>query len=114
MNARSCAHRPHQFRWVNRSKTNQIVIPLVSSERRPYIPISFIDKETIITNLGQVIYDAPIYIFSIISSHIHMTWVRAITGRLESRIRYSSWISYNTFPVPNISSGKLLTRDCSP
>ena len=107
MNARSCAHRPHQFRWVNRSKTNQIVIPLVSSERRPYIPISFIDKETIITNLGQVIYDAPIYIFSIISSHIHMTWVRAITGRLESRIRYSSGISYNTFPLPNISSEKL-------
>lgn len=103
MNARSCANRPHQFRWVNRSDSNQIVIPLVSSERRAYIPISFVDKETIITNLGQVIYNAPIYIFSIISSHIHMTWVRAITGRLESRIRYSSGISYNTFPVPPLT-----------
>ena len=103
MNARSCANRPHQFRWVNRSDSNQIVIPLVSSERRAYIPISFVDKETIITNGGQVIYNAPIYIFSIISSHIHMTWVRAITGRLESRIRYSSGVSYNTFPVPTLS-----------
>ena len=103
MNARSCANRPHQFRWVNRSNSNQIVIPLVSSERRAYIPISFVDKETIITNLGQVIYNSPVYVFSIISSHIHMTWVRAITGRLESRIRYSSGISYNTFPVPPLS-----------
>ena len=107
MNARSCAHRPHQFRWVNRSTTNQIVIPLVSSERRPYIPISFVDKETIITNLGQVIYDAPVYIFSIISSHMHMLWVRTITGRLKTDFRYSSGISYNTFPVPKISEEKL-------
>ncbi|EPB6518401.1 DNA methyltransferase [Vibrio parahaemolyticus] len=103
MNARSCMHRPHQFRWVNRSKTMQIAIPLVSSERRNYLPIDFVDNEIIMTNLAQVIYDAEPYIFSIISSHIHMVWVKAIAGRMRTDIRYSSGVCYNTFPVPKLN-----------
>lgn len=101
--ARSCADRPHQFRWVNRAKESQIVVPLVSSERREYIPMGFVDKETIVNNLAQVMFDPDPYIFSLINSKIHMVWVHAIAGRMRTDIRYSAGVCYNTFPVPSLS-----------
>ena len=52
---------------------------------------------------NQVIYDPETFLFAVISSHMHITWIRAVAGRLESRIRYSSAICYNTFPFPEIS-----------
>jgi len=76
--------------------------PRVSSEKRKYLPISFFPPETITVD-AQVIYDPPTYLFAVISSNIHMVWVRVTSGRLETRIRYSSAVSYNTFPFPDIS-----------
>jgi len=104
MNARSCMDRPHQFRWVNRAKHSQIVVPVVSSERREYIPISFIDKETIISNKAQVIYDPELYVFSVINSRIHMAWVKTITGRIRNDYQYTAGLCYNSFPFPSISN----------
>jgi type II restriction/modification system DNA methylase subunit YeeA len=81
------AARPYQFRDLNETISISIVVPSVSSERREYIPIAILDKSFIVLNSAQVIYDPPVYIFGIISSHMHMVWVRAVAGRLESRIR---------------------------
>lgn len=100
---RKLASRPHQFRDLNETKLNSIVVPIVSSEQREYIPCGFVDNQTIIPNSAQAIYDPEIWIFGVISSKMHMVWVRAVGGKLEDRLRYSSSLIYNTFPFPEIS-----------
>lgn len=97
------ARRSHQFRDRNVTKQISIIIPSVSSERREYIPIGFVDKNTIVTNSAQVIYDSEPYVFGIITSRMHMVWVRAVSGRLKTDLRYSAEISYNTFPLPKLT-----------
>ena len=84
------ADRPHQFRDLKEAKKSSIIVPIVSSERRKYIPIGFLDKEYIIPNSAQAIYDADVWIFGFISSYMHNIWMRAVAGRLEERYRYSS------------------------
>lgn len=95
--ARKMAETPHLFR-ESRDGT-AIIVPSVSSERRPYIPMGYVDDETIITNLAFAIYDAEPWVFAIISSAMHMAWMRTTCGRLESRYRYSAKLCYNTFPI---------------
>lgn len=101
--AQNLAERPHQFRDTNETNLNSIIVPLTTSERRKYIPIGFIDKNTIVTNAVSIIYDCEPWIFGILSSNMHILWVKDIGGQLETRIRYSSAICYNTFPFPEIS-----------
>ncbi|MCQ9080239.1 DNA methyltransferase [Vibrio parahaemolyticus] len=101
--AHKLAERPHQFREINETKEFSLVVPSATSERRKYIPIGYIDSETIVSNLAFVIYDPEPYIFGLLSSSLHMLWVRTISGRLKSDYRYSSAICYNTFPVPDLT-----------
>ncbi len=100
---RDYANRPWRFVQISYKPTPSIIVPRVSSERRTYIPIGYLDKNTVISDLGFAIYDAKLYIFGLISSRMHMTWTRAIAGRLKTDFRYSSAIVYNNFPVPPIS-----------
>ena len=97
------AERSHQFRDRNEAINQSIIIPIVSSERRNYLPCGFLDSEVIIPNSAQVIYDPEIFIFGLLISKIHLLWVKAVCGALESRIRYSSTLGYNTFPFPEIN-----------
>lgn len=99
------ANRPYLFKQRAHQETDSIIVPRVSSEKREYIPIGFLTKETIINDAAQVIYYANKFIFGIITSHMHMTWVAAIGGKLETRYRYSSLV-YNSFPFPKISLKK--------
>lgn len=99
------ANRPYLFKQRAHQETDSIIVPRVSSEKREYIPIGFLTKETIINDAAQVIYNANKFIFGIITSHMHMTWVAAIGGKLETRYRYSSLV-YNSFPFPKISLKK--------
>lgn len=96
---RKLADCPTQFREINNPDTF-IVVPAVSSERRKYVPIGFLDKETIATNLVITIPDATLYHFGILTSNVHMAWMRAVCGRLEMRYRYSKDVVYNNFPWP--------------
>ncbi len=96
---RKLAERPTQFREINNPDTF-IVVPAVSSERRRYIPIGFLDKETIATNLVITIPDADLYHFGVLTSNVHMAWMRAVCGRLKSDYRYSKDVVYNNFPWP--------------
>ncbi len=100
---RKYAKKPYRFVELRYKSTNAIIVPSVSSERREYIPIGFLDAKTIISNSAFAIYDAEPYIFGIISSKIHTVWVKATSGKLEDRIRYSAVLSYNTFPIPPLS-----------
>ncbi|WMP17540.1 type IIL restriction-modification enzyme MmeI [Thiothrix lacustris] len=97
------AEKPHQFREMREAVRELLLISRVSSERRAYIPMGILDKQCVVAD-AQVIYDPPTWIFSVVSSRMHMTWVRAVAGRLETRIRYSSSLCYNTFPFPDISA----------
>ncbi|MFO7864233.1 MAG: DNA methyltransferase [Salinivirgaceae bacterium] len=94
----------HRFIQIQSSPCPSIIIPSVSSERREYIPMGFLGDDTVISNLAFAIYDAEPYLLGILSSKMHMVWVRTVSGQLETRIRYSNTLSYNTFPFPQIST----------
>ncbi len=94
---------PHRFAEARYQFKNAIIIPCVSSEKRTYIPIGFVDKNTVITNAAQAIYDPEPWVFAVITSKMHMAWVRAVAGRLGDSLRYSAVLCYNTFPFPDIT-----------
>lgn len=100
---RKLAERPHQFREMREATHELLLISRVSSERRTYIPMGILDNQCIVAD-AQVIYDPPTWLFSVISSRMHMTWVRAVAGRLKTDYRYSATLCYNTFPFPDISA----------
>ena len=95
------AETPYLFGEIRQPKTNMIVIPKVSSERRRYIPVAFVSPETIINGSALIVPDASRYEFGIIISNVHMAWMRAVAGRLETRYQYSANNVYNNFPWPN-------------
>ena len=78
-----------------------LVIPEVSSERRDYVPIGWLEPPAIPSNLVRVLENASLTTFGLLTSAMHMAWMRTVAGRLESRYRYSIGVVYNTFPVPN-------------
>lgn len=101
--ARNYAHVPHRFYMTNVAQNSQIIIPRVSSCRRQYIPIGFLEPDVIISDSAQAIYDPEPWIFGAITSYMHMCWVKAVGGRLKSDYRYSAVICYNTFPIPDLT-----------
>lgn len=102
-NAQRLATRPYQFREMRETTTYSLVIPSVSSENREYVPIGFVDSNTIVSNLAFVIYDCDPWIFGVVSSRMHNLWFKSVCGGLETRVRYSNELGYNTFPFPDIT-----------
>lgn len=103
----SLAERPHQFREhyeITATSKDKILIPSVSSERREYIPIGYVNKDTIISNLAFAVYNAELWLFALLTSKMHNIWVRAVGGRLGTGLRYSSTLCYNTFPFPKLNA----------
>ena len=94
------AETPTLFRETKNPNTF-VVVPAVSSERRKYVPIGFLDSNTIPTNLVTIIPNASLYHFGVLTSNVHMAWMRAVCGRLKSDYRYSKDIVYNNFPWCN-------------
>ncbi len=98
---RKKAEYPMLFDEVRQPKDgNFIVVPRVTSERRKYIPIGFLSSEIVVTDLIQMIPDANLYHFGILTSRMHNAWMRAVAGRLKSDYRYSKDIVYNNFIWP--------------
>lgn len=98
------AMTPYSFGEVRHKSTDSIIIPATSSERRKYIPIGFLNSETVISNSAMAIYDAQPWLFGILHSKMHMVWVSAIGGKLKTDYRYSAKLCYNTFPFPEINT----------
>lgn len=96
------SEHPNKFKQITYKATAAIVVPRVSSERREYIPFGFVDNDTIVLDSAQAIYIPNAFIFGVISSKMHMVWVKTTAGRLKSDYRYSSALCYNNFPFPNI------------
>lgn len=100
--ARSLIHIPYRFRYVHEANDSILILPRTTSERREYLAIGFLNKEAIVTDAVQVIYDPEPYILGVLSTKIHMVWVKAVGGRLKMDPRYSNSLCYNTFPFPPI------------
>ena len=98
------AEQPHRFKQRSYKPTDSIIVPSVSSERREYVPVGYLDVNTVISNLAFAVYDAEPWLFALLTSKMHMAWLRAVGGRLETRLRYSNTLVYNTFPVPELSA----------
>ncbi len=103
---RKLADKPYQFREHPSLLCEKIIIPAVSSERREYIPMGYLNEGTVVSNSAFAIYGAQTWLFGILESKMHMVWVRTVGGKLETRYRYSAQLCYNTFPFPNLTSAK--------
>ena len=97
---RKLADTPTRFHVENMPKGTYIVIPEVSSERRKYVPMGFMSPDILCSNLVKIIPNAILYHFGILTSNVHMAWMRAVCGRLKSDYRYSKDVVYNNFPWP--------------
>lgn len=95
---------PYRFGEVRFKPTESIIVPSVSSGLREYIPVGYLGPDTVITNAAFAIYDCDPWVLSLLTSRMHMTWVRAVAGRMRINYRYSNTIVYNNFPVPQLSA----------
>ena len=97
---RRYAAYPALFRQISQPDSDYLAIPEVSSERRPYIPMAFLSREVICSNKIQFVPNASLWLFGVLTSAMHMAWMRQVCGRLESRYSYSNSLVYNNFPWP--------------
>ena len=101
--ARSLVSRPHQFRFRNVARNSQIVVPQVCIASSGYLPVALLSSEVIVTHLAHVMFDAPIYNLSLISSRLHFAWASTLSGRHGNGLRYGTNLCWNTFPVPKLT-----------
>ena len=94
------------FRQIAQPSSDYLAVPEVSSENPPYIPIAFVSKSVICSNTVQFVPDGTNYHFGILTSAMHMAWVRQVCGRLKSDYRYSNTLVYNNFPWPEAPTAK--------
>lgn len=103
---RKLANKPRRFQTENMPSGTSILIPEVSSEKRKYVPMGFIQPTDLCSNLVRLIPNANKYHFGVLTSSVHMAWMRAVAGRLKSDYRYSINLVYNNFPWPENVSDK--------
>lgn len=102
---RQFAKRPHRFVQIaGVAEKNTIVVPKVSSESRPYLPVGYVTSETIISDLAFALYDAPLWNMALIASRLHLVWIATVCGKLKTDFRYSNTLGWNTFPVPFLTA----------
>ena len=99
------AEIPMLFTQIRQPETDYLVVPEVSSEQRKYIPIGFMSKDIIVSNMIYAVPNASLYLFGVLISKVHMSWMRIMAGRLEMRYRYTPAV-YNNFPFCNPSKEK--------
>ena len=100
---RKAAETPYEFGEIRWKETQAIIIPVVSSDLRYYVPIGYINDDIIPSYATFVIYDAPLWLMGILESRMHMIWLKTLSGRLGTDYRYSAGLIYNTFPIPFLS-----------
>ena len=106
---RALADKPYLFFSTPQTDSNYLCVPEVSSERRRYIPIGFLDKSVIASNKLLIVPGATLYHFGILISNVHMAWTRVVCGRLKSDYQYSGAIVYNNFPWPTPTDAQKAT-----
>ena len=97
---RKYAEQPTRFMEIRQPDTNYIIFPRHSSENRRYIPLGYMEPDVICGDANLMLPSATLYHFGVLTSSVHMAWMRAVAGRLKSDYRYSANIVYNNFPWP--------------
>jgi hypothetical protein len=97
---RAKAAAPQLFFFISQPQTNYILVPGTSSENRRYVPVGFMEPNIIASNAVSVIPNATLFHFGVLTSNVHMAWMRTVAGRMKSDYRYSGSVVYNTFPWP--------------
>lgn len=97
------ASKPWRFGEVRYKRTDSIIVPSVSSQRRHYVPIGYLDDNVVISNAANAVYDAEPWVFGLLTSRLHMVWLRSVGGRMKTDYRYSGTLVYNNFPIPPLS-----------
>ncbi|KZF06520.1 MULTISPECIES: DNA methyltransferase [unclassified Rhodococcus (in: high G+C Gram-positive bacteria)] len=100
---RAKAATPNLFYFWAHQNTDSLIVPRVSSERREYIPIGYLDQSTVISDSANAAYKVEPWTFSLLTSRMHIVWLRAVGGKLKTDYRYSATIVYNNFPLPMLS-----------
>lgn len=101
--AQSLSKRPHSFREQVTATKAQLVVPRVSSENRPFLPIDLLDANCIIQEKAFALYDAPLWNMALIASRLHWVWIGTVCVRMRTDFSYSNTLGWNTFPVPPLS-----------
>src|SRR5690606_508257 len=81
------AAQPHRFVQISYKPTDSIIVPSVSSVRRPYVPIGYLGPDTVVSNLAYAVYNAEPWVFALLTSAMHMAWTRAVGGRMKTDYR---------------------------
>ncbi|MFN4287761.1 MAG: class I SAM-dependent DNA methyltransferase [Brevundimonas sp.] len=100
---RALAAKPHQMREMNKGLSHTIVVPRVSSENRPFLPVGLADADTVIGDKNYAMYDAPLWSIALIASRLHLVWIGTVCVRLRTDFSYGSTLGWNTFPVPTLT-----------
>jgi len=112
---REAAAWPHRFDEIKPLPASRvIVIPIRSSENRPYLPVDVLPPGTVVSNTAFAMVDGPLWAMAIIASRIHLTWIASVCGRLEMRYSYTNTVGWNTFPLPTLTEqNKADLRRCA-
>ena len=101
---RDFADRPHRFKQIQgRGLISSIVIPKVTSEMRPYLPVGVLSAHSIVSDNAFALYDAPLWNMALIASRMHLVWIGTVCGKMKTDFRYSNTLGWNTFPVPMLT-----------
>ncbi len=106
---RDWAKYPFLFSEDRQPKTPYIIAPKVSSQTREYVPFGYLGAETIVSGSAQFIASEESWLFAILISRMHMSWMRAVGGRTKSDYQYTNTLIFNTFPLPDISQVDLVS-----
>lgn len=101
--AQKLVEHPYRFRDQYSAKKNLLVVPIVSSESREYLPIDMKSNDFIVHNKAFALYDAPLWNFALLVSKLHLIWIGTVCSRLEMRFSYSNTLGWNTFPIPKLT-----------
>ena len=97
--AQDIAIRSHQFQRTNLGKQHSFIVPRVSSESRPYLPVGLLPAGAIVSDAAFAMFDAPLWNMALIASRMHLVWIGTVCGKLKTDFRYSNTLGWNTFPV---------------
>lgn len=101
--ANANADTPHRFVFAPHRSGNALIVPRVSSERRPYLPVGFVDDATVISDRAAVIYRPETWLLSIVASRMHLIWIATVCVRMRMDFSYSNTLGWHTFPVPTLT-----------
>lgn len=101
--AQKLVDTPYRFRDQYVAKAELLVVPIVSSENRPYLPVGLVEPDAVVHNKAFALYDAPLWNMALIASRLHLIWIATVCVRLRTDYSYSNTLGWNTFPVPTLT-----------